>query len=206
MDFLIFLKGIMIGVSIAAPVGPISILCIRRTLTESTYAGLATGLGAAVADGIFGILAGFGLTAISSFFVSHHVIFRLIGGIFLALLGIKIFLSKPISDCITFKSKHFFTTMIQTTILTLTNPLTILAFAGIFAGVGIGTKENDYLSASLISLGVFTGSALWFLGLSGLISLFRKKITTETLVFINKIFGLIIVCIGIFSVLSLLKI
>src|SRR3990172_8990998 len=134
----IFLKGLLLGFSIAAPVGPIGVLCIRRTLAEGRTAGFASGLGAATADALYGSIAGFGLTIVSSFLIDQSHWLQLAGGIFLLYLGIKTFLAKSKETIETGspleKSRGIIGNYASTFLLTLTNPLTILSFIAIFAG------------------------------------------------------------------------
>jgi len=144
MDFGSLLRGIIIRFSIAAPVGPIGVLCIRRTLAEGRVYGLISGLGAATADAIYGCVAGFGLTFISSFLISQQIWLRLIGGGFLCLLGIRIFLSEPAKQAASTKGNGFLSAYASTFLLTATNPMTILSFAAIFAGLGVGSTSKNY--------------------------------------------------------------
>ena len=198
---MIFLKGLTIGFAIAAPVGPIGLLCINRSLANGLKIGLLSGLGAAFADGVYGLIAGLGLTTISSFLLKEQLFIRIIGGIFLIYLGIKTLLKsvsvtrKENNSKIT--SLNAFTT---TFILTLTNPMTILSFIAIFAGLGLGSVNKDHLSAMLLVLGIFSGSALWWLIISSLSSILLKKILNKNFVKIINIFsGVIISSFGIFS-------
>src|SRR6476661_6636317 len=156
-------RGLLLGFSIAAPVGPIGVLCIRRTLADGRLAGLVSGLGAATADALYGAVAGFGLTFVSTFLVSQQVWLRIVGGLFLLFLGLKTFLIKPSTVSADSGGKGLLRAYASTVALTLTNPLTILSFAVVFAGLGLGSGSSDYLSAGLLVLGVFCGSALWWL-------------------------------------------
>lgn len=197
-------KGLIIGFSVAAPVGPIGVLTIKRTLTEGRIAGFVTGMGAALADTIYGVIAGFGLTAISSFMMTHEFWMKLVGGLFLLFLGIKSFVAKPASKAATLDSKGLFYHFISTFFLTVTNPATILSFLAIFAGLGLGTEKSDYTSSMILVLGVFLGSAIWWFLLSTLVSYFQSKITAERLIWINRISGLIIISFGLFALYSCL--
>lgn len=203
MDISFLLRGLLIGFSIAAPVGPIGVLCIRRTLADGRSSGLVSGLGAATADAIYGGIAGFGLTFISSLLISQHFWFRLIGGVFLCYLGIKTFLTKPAEQAATARGKGLLGAYASTVFLTLTNPTTILSFAAIFAGLGIANANGNYLSASILVLGVFLGSALWWFILSGGVSLFRTKFNTRALRWVNRISGILITAFGLLAFLSL---
>ena len=199
MDIAFLLKGGIIGISIAAPVGPIGVLCIRRTLAEGSIAGLVTGLGAATADAVYGCIAAFGLTLISSFLISQQSWLRLIGGVFLCYLGVRTFLAKPAEQAAAAEATGLGSIYASTFILTLTNPMTIFAFAAIFAGLGLSSAGGEYLSAILLVIGVFLGSALWWLLLSGGIGLFRNRFPTSGLIWVNRISGVIIVGFGLLA-------
>ena len=202
MESGLFIKGFIIGFSIAAPVGPIGILCIQRTLSGGNVQGLVTGLGAATADAIYGFIAAFGLTFISNFLVEQSVWFRLIGGLFLCYLGIKAFLSKPQDRTLSLGNRTPFSAYGTTFFLTLTNPVTILFFAGVFAGLGMVSESIQYTSAGLMVVGVFTGSGAWWLILTGATSILRNKINDHKLAWVNKISGLVILAFGVAAVLS----
>jgi len=204
MDVTFMLRGLIIGFSIAAPVGPIGVLCIRRTLAEGRASGLVSGLGAATADATYGCIAGFGLTFISNFLVSQQVWLRLIGGVFLCYLGLKALLAKPAEQAALAKGNGLVGAYASTFFLTLTNPMTILSFAAIFAGLGLASTSGNYMTAGVLVLGVFIGSALWWLILSGGVSVFRAKFNPHGLQWVNRISGAIIMGFGLFALLSVL--
>ena len=213
MLFWVWLKGILMGLAIAAPVGPIALLCIRRTLAQGRLIGLLSGLGAASADGLYGIVAAFGLTAISNLLIEHTTFLQMGGGLFLCYLGLTTFFATPSiaptaldtsSDISSNPSlgnpgqllsrKARFAAYTSTLALTLTNPATILSFFAIFAGLGI--TETAYLNSVTLVFGVFTGSALWWLVLvSGVVHL-RNRLTPRRLLHFNRwlsrVFGLLI--------------
>lgn len=199
----IFLRGLLIGISIAAPVGPIGVLCIRRTLAEGRLSGLVSGLGAATADALYGIVAGFGLTFISGFLVAQRAWLSLFGGLFLCYLGIRTFVSHPPQETIKVESHGLLRNYLSILLLTLTNPMTILSFAAIFAGLGLAAEKGDYLTATILVLGVFTGSGLWWLLLSLGVSLFRDQVTAQWMIWVNRISGLIVLGFGIVALASL---
>jgi threonine/homoserine/homoserine lactone efflux protein len=202
------LRGIAIGFSIAAPVGPIGVLCIRRSLAEGRLAGLVSGLGAATADAVYGSIAGFGLTVVTAFLIDQTISLRIIGGAFLLYLGVKTFFAQPVrfdeDPSYSMRKSTLRRDYLSTFFLTLTNPLTILSFAAIFAGLGIGMDESSsYLSAGVLVLGVFLGSAFWWLLLSWIASLFRNKLNSITLTWVNRLSGGIIFIFGILAFASL---
>lgn len=197
---LLFLRGFLIGISIAAPVGPIGVLCIRRTLTEGKLKGFLSGMGAASADMVYGAVAAFGLTMITDGLVENKFWFRVIGGCFLLYLGIKTFLEKPADHAAQVKQSGYFGAYLSTFFLTITNPMTILSFAAIFAGtMNIGTTN----SPMVLVAGVFAGSASWWLALSFGVGLMRDRLTTVHMAWINRISGIIITAFGVVSLLQL---
>lgn len=200
-----FLRGVLLGFAIAAPVGPIGVLCIRRTLAQGLLAGLVSGLGAATADAFYGFVAAFGLTFISSFLVDQQSWIRLIGGLFLCYLGIRTFLAPLAEEAATGSGNGLVAAYSSTLFLTLTNPLTILSFAAVFAGLGVGAAAGDYGAAVATVLGVFLGSALWWLALSAGVSLFRSRFTPRAMRWVNRISGVIILGFGVAALLSLLR-
>jgi len=203
MDISFFLRGLIIGFSIAAPVGPIGVLCIRRTLAEGRAHGLVSGLGAATADAVYGFVAGFGLSFVSTFLVRQQVWLRIIGGGFLCFLGVRTFLSQPTEHVASAKGNGLVGSYASTFFLTITNPVTILSFAAIFAGLGVGSASGSYVSAAVLVLGVFTGSALWWSILSSSVSIFRTKFSPHRLQWVNRISGIIITGFGLIALLSL---
>ncbi|HEX9370073.1 MAG TPA: LysE family transporter [Roseiflexaceae bacterium] len=142
MDKSLLLRGLVVGFSIAAPVGPIGVLCIRRTLADGQVAGFVSGLGAATADAIYGSIAGFGLTFISGILVSQQGWLRLIGGLFLCYLGVKTLLARPAERPASAGGVGLVGAYASTFFLTLTNPLTIFAFLGVFAGLGLANAAG----------------------------------------------------------------
>lgn len=187
-----FLKGTLLGFSIAAPVGPIGVLCIRRTLSAGLRNGLFTGLGAATADCLYGLVAGAGLTAISSALLDHQTAIRVIGGTFLIYLGANTLVAKPGHDDKAVEGGSLATAYGSALFLTLTNPATILSFVAIFAGLGIGATGSGYRGAAMLVGGVFFGSALWWLLLSAGVNLAREKMTPARLVWVNRFSGTVI--------------
>jgi threonine/homoserine/homoserine lactone efflux protein len=178
------------------------VLCIRRTLAEGRTSGLISGLGAATADAIYGCIAGFGLTFVSSILISQQVWLRVVGGAFLCYLGLKTFLSKPAEQAASAAGNDLVGAYASTFFLTLTNPMTILSFAAIFAGLGVASTGGNYVSAGVLVLGVFIGSALWWLILSSGVGIFREKFNPHRLQWVNRISGAIITGFGLFALLS----
>ncbi len=190
-----FWKGLIIGFAIAAPVGPIGVLCIRRTLAEGRVVGLLSGLGAATADAVYGCIAGFGLTLVSDFLVDRAFWIQLLGGGFLCYLGIKTFLDVPAEQAAA-PSARLVSAYGSTVLLTLTNPATILSFVAVFAGLGLASMGQDYAAASILVLGVFSGSGLWWVLLSSGVSFFRGRFNTQRLRWINRLSGIVLIAFG----------
>ena len=205
MDIKLLLKGFVIGFSIAAPVGPIGILCIRRTLLQGYWSGLISGLGAALADAVYGSIAGFGLIVITGFLIDHQIWLRILGGGFLIYLGIKIFFSKLRDEPIEVKSSNLWGDFISTFTLTITNPMTILSFIAIFAGLGLGTVGDNYFSVMLFICGVFFGSMSWWTAVSGLAGRYREKLNAIGFLWINRISGAVISGFGFLAWISLTR-
>lgn len=198
----IFFKGFGIGFGIAAAVGPISLLCIRSTLTQGQMAGLAIGLGAAIADAVYGFIAAFGLTFISDALVCHQNILRLIGGLFLVYLGLKTFFSRSDLKEATLRKHGLLNTVVGTFFLTMANPLTIVMFLAVFTGLGFDCESTNYLAASLLVAGVFIGAIVWWTILTSFLKIFRTKMNQRVLNIINICSGILIATIGALSVLS----
>lgn len=209
----LWLRSLIIGLSIAAPVGPIGLLCIRRTLANGRRAGLMTGLGAAFADGVYGAVAAFGLSAVSAFLIDQQNFLRLGGGLFLIYLGQGILRSKPAERAAgpvanDLGSKHSdLGLLFSTFVLTLTNPMTILSFIAIFSGLGLaGGVTSHGIAAPLLTIaGVFTGSALWWLMLTFVLSRVKVLSKPGNLIWINRLSGLVILIFGAAAIWQALK-
>lgn len=193
MEF--FVRGVAIGFAIAAPVGPIGMLVIRRTLAEGRTLGLVTGLGAAVADTLYGAVGAFGLSFISGFLVGHAFWTRIVGGLFLCWLGIRTFRARVREGSGDTAAASYLAAFATTVLLTLSNPLTILSFMAVFAGLGLG-MGGGYGAASLVVTGVFLGSALWWVLLSGGMALLRHKLEPAAMRWINRGSGLFLLAYG----------
>jgi len=202
MDIAYLLKGFVIGISIAAPVGPISVLCIRRTLAEGRLFGIVSGLGGATGDAIYGCVAGFGLTFISNFLINQQAWLRLIGAIFLCYLGVKTLLAKPARRAALSNGNGLVGAYASTFFLTLTNPMTILSFVAIFTGLGLASTGGNFMSAGALVLGIFIGSSFWLLVLCSSVDVFREKFDPSGLQWLNRISGAIITVFGLVALLS----
>lgn len=198
-----FFKGIAIGLFFAVPVGPIGVLCIRRSLATGFKSGLATGLGAATADAIFGAIAAFGLTSVSSFLIGQTFWLGVAGGFFLVYLGIATFRRRPPERESSAPAAELGGVYCSTLILTITNPMSILLFVAAFAGFRT-SGSADYRNASALVLGVFLGSTAWWLVLSGSVSYFRARFDPGRMKLVNQISGAAICAFGIYAIARLL--
>jgi len=200
--FALFLKGFVIGLAIAAPVGPIGVLCIQRSLHAGFKIGLMTGLGAAFADGTYGLIAGFGLTAISSLLVKEQFWIRAIGGVFLIYLGIKLLLKTPVAGLPKNSEHSSWHALGSSYLLTLTNPVTILSFVAVFAGLGVGTVNTSFVQAIILIFGIVIGSVFWWLLLSsGVAFILHHRLSPSAVRIINRASGVVILVFGIFAFL-----
>ncbi len=201
---LFFLKGLLVGLSISAPVGPMGLLCIRRTLAFGRLSGILTGLGVATADGTFSTLAAFGVAAISQVLAEHGLLFRLFGATVLCLLGARIFFSQVQAGTpeATLPAERKFRMYGSALLLGLSNPLGILFFTAVFAGSGLADTNGSLPAAVLLVAGVASGSLLWWVILSTAVSLLGRKLSPRALSWINRASGLLI---ALFGVLMLLR-
>jgi threonine/homoserine/homoserine lactone efflux protein len=188
MDLSLFPRGLAIGFAIAAPVGPIGVLCIRRSLTDGRAVGFATGLGAATADACYAALAALGLTAIGQAMSDHADWIRLVGGLALCYLGLRTLRAAPRPEGTRLgesaRGRAQLAGAYATTVgLTLANPATILSFVAVFAG--LGAAQRDGAAALLLVFGVFLGSALWWLFLSNGAGLLRGRLRPSGLRWVN---------------------
>lgn len=196
MEPWLFFRGVAIGFSIAAPVGPIGVLCIRRSLAEEMSYGFVSGLGAATADAIYVCVAGFGLTAVSDILTGQQTWLSIIGGAFLIYLGISSIKNAPAEKAAQVRGYNLIAAYSSTFLLTLVNPMTIASFALVFAALGVGARGSGYVSAAVLVAGVFLGSALWWLILSGSVSLFKTRFNSRGLRLVNVAAGAVLLAFG----------
>jgi threonine/homoserine/homoserine lactone efflux protein len=202
---ILFLKGLVFGFLLAASVGPMWVLCFRRTIEQGVLAGFVSGLGVAVADGLYGAVAAFGLTAISGFLLEQSFWLGVIGGVFLLYLGVKCLISKPVTIDESRQERTSLPQAFLSTLgLTLANPPTILAFAAIFAGLGL-VSTADYGAASLVVAGVFLGSAFWWVVLAGAANWLRHRIGPGLFRAINIFSGLTILGFAAWQLATILR-
>jgi threonine/homoserine/homoserine lactone efflux protein len=202
MDFLqslgIIFKGLALGFSIAAPIGPIGVLCIRRTLARGFKSGLVSGLGAASADAFYGTIAAAGLTLVANFLIKQQLWLGLLGGGFLLYLGVKSFRTQAPAESNSSEKSSTGGDYLSTLLLTLSNPMTIFMFVAIFGSLSFQSGAVYGFDAFLLVLGVFSGSALWWLTLSAMVSLLREKVNTNLMGWVNRLAGVVIAGFGIY--------
>ncbi|NVO10215.1 MAG: LysE family transporter [Bacteroidales bacterium] len=207
MAFTLLLKGIMIGLLVSIPLGPIGVICIQRTINKGRLSGFFSGIGAASADTIFAAIAGFSLTFIINFIEEKQRILEVIGGIIIMLLGIKTFYTNPVNQLKRHKKKKnkLIEDFISVLLLTITNPFAIFLFVGMFAALGLAYNgENMVLSLITIG-GVFLGGSIWWFTLSSLVNMFRDKFRLKQLLWINKIAGAVIFILGVLALVNVAR-
>jgi len=191
------LKGLIEGFCLAAPVGPIAALCVQRTISKNLLAGLISGLGAAVADAFYGAVAAFGATIISEFLIAERSWMQRVGGVILIFMGLRLFLTKPFEQKKDIDGKGLFGDFLSTFLLTLTNPMTFVAFAAVFATMGIGAVRGRPILTAELVIGVLLGSALWWLILCGGAHALRRHFDFRKLTTMNKATGVFVMGVGV---------
>jgi putative LysE/RhtB family amino acid efflux pump len=190
-DLALLAKAALIGLSIAAPVGPIALLILQRTLAEGLRTGLACGLGTAVADALYGLAAAFGLVAASALLDSVSWWVGLAGALFLVYLGLKILVGRPAAAAAEVRRGGLAAAFATTLLLTLSNPLTIVSFLAVFASLGVAASGAPGAAATVVA-GVFLGSLAWQWGLVALAGLARRWLDAGLLVWVNRASGLLL--------------
>lgn len=201
---LLFAKGLLLGLAIAAPLGPIGALCISRTLRRGFLAGVAGGLGTAIADACYAALAALGFAAFSSILAMVDMPLRLVGGAFLLWLGWKSVVPRPLPNEASIWRTDLLGTVATTFALTISNPMTILSFAAIFAGLGLAS-DTDLMGKLVVVIGVFLGSLLWWVILSGGVALLRQRLPQGFAVWISRASGAVLIGFGLVAMASLFR-
>jgi threonine/homoserine/homoserine lactone efflux protein len=198
----LLLKSAFAGAIMAAAVGPIWMLCFRRALVDGFWFGFASGLGAAGADALYAAVAAFGLTFVSDFLIAHRSAFLLGASLFLIWLGARMFRARPARIPNTLRASGLGQACGVTLVLTLANPMTILSFLAIFAGLGL-TGARDFTTATAMVLGVFLGSMLWWLSLCGMAARIGKRLGDATFVALNRVAGAFVVAFACYQLVLL---
>ncbi len=196
MDFGLFIQGIIIGLTLAVPVGPISLVCIHRTVANGRLHGIVSGLGVATADSMYAAVAFLGLTAVSGVIIAHQSLFRLLAGVALVLVGIQVFRSVPAPVSEGNGQGSFLQDYLSLFAIAAANPLTIIFFITILPGFGVVAQGTTLTAAVPFVAGVFFGSALWWFILGGSLGSVRSRLGTGTLRQINRVSGILITCFG----------
>jgi threonine/homoserine/homoserine lactone efflux protein len=201
----LLIKGLIVGFCLAAPVGPIAALCVQRTISKRLVSGLVSGLGAAVADAVYGAVAAFGATMVSEFLISERTWMQRIGGVILIFMGLRLFLAKPAEEKASEEGKARGLTgdFLSTLFLTLTNPMTFVAFAAVFTTMGIGAVRGHPILTTELVGGVFLGSGLWWLLLCAGAHALRHHFDYRKLTVVNRGTGIFVIGVGlVYLVLS----
>jgi len=205
MDILLFFKGFAAGLIIAIPIGPVGIFCLQQTVARGPLIGLFSGFGAATADIIYGTIAGLGLSIVSTKLDSHYFIIRIIGSIFLFILGLYILISHKKSTASQAKAKNLLQTYMTSLFITLSNPSLILMFAGILATFKVKIEPAPLINVFLLMAGIFLGSSSWWLVLSGISKVFDIKLRKNIISYLSIISGLLIIGFSILNIIDLVR-
>lgn len=206
MEGLLFLiKGILVGLVVSIPLGPMGVLCLQRTLNKGKSSGFSSGMGIATADTIFALIAGLGISFIIHFLSEQQLIIKMIGGLVIAFIGLKIFIANPVKQLKKHRreGKNLFEDFISILFMALSNPLTIFLYIAIFAGLNLKDVSTGYSSALLVVAGVFMGASLSWFTISTVVNHFRANIRLRRLMWINRIAGITIILFGVFAICSL---
>jgi threonine/homoserine/homoserine lactone efflux protein len=199
MDLDLPIRGLAAGLLISAPVGPVNVLCIRRTIEKGWKSGILSGLGAAIADTLYGAVAGFSISLVIQFVIREEFWIRLIGGILLIGIGAAYYFKAP-GSLQTGAEKSANSDFISTLLLTVTNPTTVLSFLAALAALGLGRRRPLWQTSFLVA-GIFCGSMAWWTILAGAANLLRGRITDRTMHWMNRVAGIAISAFGLLNVL-----
>ncbi len=204
MHIALIIKGITIGLIVSAPLGPIGVLCVQRTLNKGFKSGFISGLGAAFADIIYAVIAGFSVTIISDFLLAYQDYFKIIGGLFLLYMAFRIFTTNPGKQIRKLRTQgnNYYKDFVTSFLLTISNPVTILAFVALFAGASIVEKQGNTFNIFVLIFSVFSGAVLWWLTLISIVSIFKNRIRLRSLLRINRFSSILIVLFAILLIVS----
>lgn len=206
-DIIYLFKGMLVGLMVSIPLGPMGVLIIQKTLHKGALSGFIAGMGAASADFFYASLAAFGLGFVINVIQTHELLLQIIGGIFLIVIGLKIYFDNPIRQIHRKRSgrvsrKGLLGDYVSLFFLTVSNPITIVVFMAVFAGMSVFTENSSLLGELFVVLGILLGGGVWWYTLSTLVNIFRKKFRLRVLVTINKVSGLVIAILGALVILS----
>jgi threonine/homoserine/homoserine lactone efflux protein len=201
-----FVKGLIIGILVSAPMGPIGVLCIQKTVNKGRFLGFFSGLGAATADTLYAVLAAFGVTFITNFMTQNRLIFQIVGIIVLLFMGIRMLFNNPIKQYRYYRASNrktnAFGDYISVFLLTISNPLTIIFFGAAFTMLGLFTSAEGDRANSILVAGVFSGASLWWFILTYVVDFFRKHFRLRSIYWLNRISGFAIIVLTILAVLK----
>ena len=203
LDLPLPLRGLIIGFTIAAAVGPITLLVIRRTIAHGGLYGFASGLGVAAADATYAGVAAFGLTAVTSVLVSGHVLLGIVGGAVIVIMGLRTMASRPTGPAADAERPGLAGAFASIYALTMTNPLTIVLYAGVFAGIGL-VAGSSFVDAAILTLAAWLGSTAWWVILCSIVGWARGRVSTTALLWVNRISGAALVGFGIVAIVAVL--
>ena len=198
------IRGLVIGFTIAAAVGPISVLVIRRTIEHGRLHGFVSGLGVAAADASYAAVAAFGLTAITSFLLAIDTLLGVLGGAVIVFMGYRTMLRRPAEAAVDATRPGLTGALLSIYGLTMTNPLTIVLFAGVFAGIGLAAGSS-FADAAVLTLAVLAGSTLWWVVLVSIVGWTRERVSVRVLLWINRVSGAALVLFGVFAIVAALQ-
>jgi threonine/homoserine/homoserine lactone efflux protein len=196
MDSGLFIQGMIIGLTLAVPVGPISLVCIHRTVANGRLHGIFSGFGVATADSFYAAVAFLGLTTVSGLIIGHQTLFRLVAGIALVIVGIQVFRSIPAAFSDGDGQKPYLKDYLSLLAIAGANPLTIIFFVTVLPGFDVVAKGTTLIAAVPFVAGVFLGSAVWWVILCGSLGTVRSRLSADNLRWINRISGILITCFG----------
>ena len=201
----VFIKGIIIGLLVSAPLGPIGIMCIQRTLNKGYMSGFVSGLGAAAADLIFAVIAGFGFTIIINFIEEKHIYFQILGGLFVLYIGFRIFNTNPVKQLRLqrLNKPRLSQDFASVFLLTISNPMAIFLFIAIMAALKVANDLLSYFELSILISGITGGAILWWFILASIANRFRKRIRLKSIWWLNKITGSVVFIFGLVVIISI---
>lgn len=206
-DIIYLFKGMLVGLMVSVPLGPMGVLIIQKTLHKGALAGFIAGMGAASADFFYALVAAFGLGFVINTVQAHELLLQIIGGIFLIVIGLKIYFDNPIRQIRQRRSgrvskKGLIGDYLSLFFLTVSNPITVVVFMAVFAGMSVFGDSSSLLGELLVVIGVLLGGAVWWYVLSMLVNIFRKKFRLRVLATINRVSGMIIAILGALVILA----
>ncbi len=206
MDAVLFIKGLLIGLAVSIPIGPMGVLCVTRTLNHGRYSGFFSGLGAATADTIFALIAGFGITYIINFVHQQELLLQVVGGIFVIFFGWRLFTTNPIQKIREKKisRNRLVQDFLSVLLFTLSNPMAIFLFLAIFTASNVVLDQTTNLQNIILFVGVFTGASLWWFFLSSLVYTLRARLKIRRLIWVNRITGGVLLIAGAIAIISIL--